>query len=71
MNKLKKIALLFTVTGILLIAFSAVLQFCTPVGDMHPMFLSGTKSFDNVREIIVSTGALPVAQLTGAADFRL
>lgn len=60
MSKLKKISLLFAVTGALLIAFSAVLQFCTPAGDMHPLFLTGTESFDNVREIIVSTGALPV-----------
>lgn len=60
MKKLKKISLILSALGILLIALSAVLQLFTPAGDIHSLFLTGTKSFDNVREIIVVTGALPV-----------
>ncbi len=60
MRKLKRITLISVITGILLIIAAVILQLFTPVGDMHPLFLTGTKNFDNVREIIVVTGALPV-----------
>lgn len=61
MNKLKKITVLLSVLGLLLIIAAVPLQLFSPLGDMHPLFLSGVKSFDGVREIIVVTGALPVS----------
>ena len=60
MKKLKRTALICVITGVLLIIAAAVLQFFTPVGDMHPLFLTGAKNFGNVRDIVVVTGALPV-----------
>ncbi len=60
MKKVKFLSVLLSVCGLLLIGGSVLLQLFTPAGDMHIKFLSGTKNFDNVREIIVVTGALPV-----------
>ncbi len=60
MRKLKILSVLLSVCGVLLIGSAVALQLFTPIGDMHPEFLTGSQSFDNVREIIVVTGALPV-----------
>ena len=60
MKKIKKLSLLFSVTGLLLIATAVLLQLFTPMGNSRPEFYYGQKSFARVREIIVVTGALPV-----------
>lgn len=60
MRKIKFLSVLLIICGLLLTGGAVVLQLFTPMGDMHPLFLSGVKSFDNVREIIAVTGALPV-----------
>ena len=60
MRKIKFLSVLLIICGLLLTGGAVTLQLFTPMGDMHPLFLSGTKSFDNVREIIAVTGALPV-----------
>lgn len=61
MRKVKKLSLLLVLTGVLLIAASVLLQLFTPMGNSRPEFFYGKKSFDNVREIIAVTGALPVS----------
>ena len=60
MRKIKAYTLLFVICGLFLISAAAILQFFTPAGDSHPEFSAGEQSFDNVREIIVISGALPV-----------
>jgi len=60
MKKIKSLSLLLSVAGLLLIAAAVLLQLFTPLGKSRPEFFYGQKNFDNVREIIVVTGALPV-----------
>ena len=60
MKKIKSLSLLLSVAGLLLIAAAVLLQLFTPLGKSRPEFFYGQKSFDNVREIIAVTGALPV-----------
>lgn len=60
MRKVKRLSLLLSVTGFVLIAAAVLLQLFTPMGNSRPEFFSGSTTFEKVREISVVTGALPV-----------
>ena len=60
MRRLKSIAVLLVISGVILVLGAVVLQLFTPAGESRPEFSEGEESFSGVREIIVVSGALPI-----------
>lgn len=68
MNKLKKITIFLIITGILFISAAIVMQLFTPLGNIHRSPSRGTEYFDNVREIVVVSGSMPVSLSYGDGE---
>ncbi len=68
MTKLKKTALFFTISGILLITAAVLLQLFTPLGGFHIETSRDTAGYDNVRELVVVSGSIPVEVSVGEGD---
>lgn len=68
MNKLKKTTIFLVGSGILSIAAAVIMQFFTPFGNIHRKASSGTEYFDNVREIVVVSGSMPVELSYGDSE---
>ncbi len=68
MNKLKKITIFLVITGILSIAAAVIMQLFTPLGNFRRTASYGTEYFDNVREIVVVSGSMPVELSYGDSE---
>ncbi len=60
MNKLKKITIFLIAVGILSVAAAVIMQLFTPLGRFHKVPSEGAEYFENVREIVIVSGNMPV-----------
>ncbi len=60
MKKLKTITIILIISGVLFVSAAVLLQLFTPLGGFHNKTVRDTKYYENVRELVVISGSIPV-----------